>query len=235
LKLTPTEFDKSGVSADDAEKLRIINAALVRLHKRRKEQIAPEPPFSKLAWKITNYQQAILYRIVMLASGCALNWNNGNTLCSILAARAMVETAALFMEFETRLDDLLRCSDIDGIDALINNLTFATKDEEFLETWPDNRATNRLTFIDKIDKASLPRMREHYDWLSERCHPNSFGHFLFFGNLDTKTGAATFTDDKNKAANWRHVIRAMLLVPIIEHSIEGLDATISKVADLQSS
>ena len=127
----------------------------------------------------------------MLASGCALNWNNGNTLCSILAARAMVETAALFMEFETRLDDLLRCSDIDGIDALINNRTFASKDEEFLETWPDNRATNILTFIDKIDKATLPRMREHYDWLSERCHPNSFGHFLFFGDLDTKTGAAT--------------------------------------------
>ena len=94
----------------------------------------------------------------MLASGCALNWNNGNTLCSILAARAMVETAALFMEFETRLDDLLRCSDIDGIDALINNRTFASKDEEFLETWPDNRATKH-THLHR-QKSTKQRFRE---------------------------------------------------------------------------
>jgi len=208
-----------------------------RLHGRRKEQIVGERPFPKpkVAWKIANYQQAILYRIVMLASGCALNWNNGNTLCSMLAARALVETAALFLEFEHRLDELFSCSDIEGIDALINNRTFASKDEEWLENNSDFRATNILTIIDKIDKklAAKGRMREHYDSLSERCHPNSFGHFFFFGTLDTDTDTTTFTDDKMKMANLRIIMAAMLLVPMIERSMERLDATILKVADLQ--
>jgi hypothetical protein len=236
LKLTPIEFDKTGVSAAEAERLHICNAALVRLHGRRKEQIVGERslPKPKASWKIANYQQAILYRIVTLASGCALNWNNGNTLCSILAARALVETAALFWEFEQRLDELLGCSDIEGIDTLINNRTFASKDEDWLESNPDYVATNILTFIDKIDKKTFPGIRKHYDWLSERCHPNSFGHFFFFGTLDTDTDTTTFTDDKMKSVHLSNIIVAMLLVPMIEHSMDHLDATILKVADLQS-
>jgi hypothetical protein len=170
----------------------------------------------------------------MLASGCALNWNKRNTLCSILAARALVETAALFLEFEHRLDELFSCSDIEGIDALINNRTFASKDKEWLENNSDLRATNIVTIIDKIDKklAAKGRMLKHYDSLSERRHPDSFGHFFFFGTLDTDTDTTTFTDDKMKMANLRSIMAAMLLVPMIEHSMERLDATILKVADL---
>ena len=66
------------------------------------EKIVVEGPLAeaKLAWKVTTYTEALLYRTIMLASGCVLNWNAGNFLCSVLAARALIETVALLLDFE---------------------------------------------------------------------------------------------------------------------------------------
>jgi len=228
----PIEFDKSHASQDDIEAIDRANKTLARLRDRRKEEIAPEGPFlkSKLAWKIANYQQAILYRTVMLASGCALNWNARNPLCCILAARAMVETAALFFEFEDRLNKLLGQSDFQSIDKLTENQTFASRNKGYLAEYPEDAAINATTFIDKIDKRLIPGMRQHYDFLSEVCHPNSYGHFFFFGKLDAQTGTTHFSE--NNRPGWRHVVPALLLIPLIEGVMVRLDATILKVADL---
>ena len=235
--MTPSktiEFDKTGVSETDVEKIDRINETLARLRGRRKSEIIPEGPLlkSKLAWKVANYQQAILYRIVMLTSGCALNWNFGNSLCSILAARAIVETVALFLEFESRLEELLARSDFGGINKLIDNRTFASRDEEYLKENPDLIATNVITFIDKIDQELLRGARHHYDFLSEVCHPNSFGHFFFFGSLDTQTGITTFSDNKMERPGWNHIYTAVLLIQLVENGMSRLDDTILRLADL---
>ena len=37
--------------------------------------------------------------------------------------------------------------------------------------------------------------------LSERCHPNSLGHYMFFATLDTETGTVTFSDEKYRQEN----------------------------------
>src|SRR5262249_52372351 len=142
-----------------------------------------------------------------------------------------VETAALFLEFEYRLNELIGSSDFVSIEKLINNRTFATRVEEWIEKNPDTAATNITTFIDKIDNRFLPGMRQHYDYLSERCHPNSLGHFFFFGTLDTKSGTTTFSDSKELGLNLRHIMPAALLIPFVENSMERLDATIEKLAD----
>jgi hypothetical protein len=99
------DFD---VSEEHARAIADFNSTLVRLRNRRVDKIDVSASVlllrSKLAWKLATYQQPVLYRIVMLASGCAMNWNARNLLCSYLAARALIETMALFLEFEHELE-----------------------------------------------------------------------------------------------------------------------------------
>ena len=72
--------------------------ALTSLNKievaRRKSEINISGPLteSKTAWKCVVLQQALLYRATMTALGCADAWNDNNTACSMLAARALLET-----------------------------------------------------------------------------------------------------------------------------------------------
>jgi hypothetical protein len=68
-----SSFDLSFVDHDKsrADDFRNIDATIERLAARRRTTIEVEGPLfqSKLAWKVATYQQAILYRVVMLARG----------------------------------------------------------------------------------------------------------------------------------------------------------------------
>ncbi|OWK18445.1 hypothetical protein AJ88_05180 [Mesorhizobium amorphae CCBAU 01583] len=146
-------FDLVGFDGEDVETVGEINAVIARLSERRKTEVRIVAPLdrSKLAWKIAVYQQAILYRIVMLATGVAQCWNSGNLLTSVLAARAFVETIAVLQDFEIRLSALLETEDLTAIDSLVMNRTFANRDTIMLEHNPQHQAINILTFIDKLD------------------------------------------------------------------------------------
>jgi hypothetical protein len=94
----------AGENWDD---VRRFNLVLRRLEKRKATKVEVAGPLaeSKLAWKAAALQQALLYRIVELGSGCAKMWNLGNVLCSVLAARALLETIALTLHFGTKLHE----------------------------------------------------------------------------------------------------------------------------------
>jgi hypothetical protein len=51
-----------------------IDASITRLAERKKDKITKTGLFakSKLAWKVATFQEAILYRLVMLAKGTVL-------------------------------------------------------------------------------------------------------------------------------------------------------------------
>jgi hypothetical protein len=90
------------MNAKDASTIASVNQLINALAERRVARIELECNFlrSKLAWNVACHRQSILYRLVALASGCALNWNAGNQLCSMLAARSLIETVASLHSFE---------------------------------------------------------------------------------------------------------------------------------------
>jgi hypothetical protein len=114
-KVAAMSADNNGFELDAdvdenvAKDIQAFNSILRRLRERRLTEIAISGPLrkSKLAWKIATYQQPMLYRVVMLASGCAANWNAPNLLCAYLAARALIETVAVFWAFEVELQQRL--------------------------------------------------------------------------------------------------------------------------------
>lgn len=211
-----------------------INAAIERLGDRRQSKIEVVGPLakSKLAWKIATFQQAMLYRIVMLAWGAANACNVGNILTSFLAARALTETYALAKDFEDKLLALIQAEDIDGIDRLVTNRLFASRDPEWLSEAPDTQSVNILTFINRFDK-TVPGLRRHYDSLSERCHPNGLGHRQFFSDLDTSSGTVAFSDSKDWDPNVDHILTAVFLVCLFETTMNVLDQAVQDLAELQ--
>jgi hypothetical protein len=178
MSFITTGFEIDGALADRDQKVsRQFNAVLARLSGRRVAKLeAYAEPFirSKMAFKIASFQQPMLYRVVMLASGCASNWNLNNTLCAYLAARALIETVALLREFDWQLEERITKQDFAGMDALLMNRLFATRDEKFTINHKFAEATSVLTIIQKLDKRELPGIWRHYEMLSERCHPNAW-------------------------------------------------------------
>jgi hypothetical protein len=232
----------SNMDEETAKEVGAFNATLKRLRDRRLQEIAIVGALrkSKMAWKIATYQQPVLYRVVMLASGCAANWNDSNILCSYLAARALIETATVFLLFESDLQELIKGEKIPEIDDLITNRTFSTRDEEMVNLYPDTKATNIQTYIEKLDKKFNKQAKgwdaalgTHYNFLSERCHPNSFGQHQLFGIRDKTTNIITYSDRNKSEMHFDHVFAGMTLIHLVESAMNSIDGAILQVSEIQ--
>lgn len=217
----------------DKEQVAELNASLDRLDGMRAVEINPTGPFgrSKIAWKLVTYQHALLHRIVALMDGVAVAWNGRSTLTAILSARAFMETLAVMSLFEERVRSLLKAEDLGGLDALVQNGIFASRDPDFIGDYPDAKAVNVLTYVDKFDKRA-PGFRGHYDILSERCHPNSAGHNFMFSKLDRSDGSVTYFEERHPERNAQMILAAVAPLPLVETFMARLDELILKVSDL---
>ncbi|SDR58068.1 hypothetical protein SAMN05519103_05991 [Rhizobiales bacterium GAS113] len=230
------EFD-ANTSERAARDFVKFNAALARLRERRLNEITISGPLlkSRLAWLIATYQQPVLYRVVMLATGCAASWDTRNVLCAYLAARALIETVALVLEFDRELQELITEKNLDGIDALLMNRTFATRSEDLVKEFPDTQAKNILTVIQSLDKKTIPGVWEHYCFLSERCHPNSLGHHQLFGVRERETNVTKYSDWHHSEMHLDYVLAGAMLIELVEPCMDRLDAAILQVSELQHS
>jgi hypothetical protein len=211
-----------------------LNASLVRLNEMRATEINISGPFarSKIAWKLATYQHALLHRIIALVDGTALAWNARSTLSAMLSVRAFMETLAVFAELERQVAASLAKDDLGRLDALAQQGAFASRDEEWIKEFPETKATNILTFIDKFDKRA-EGFRGHYDRLSERCHPNSLGHNFMFSTLDRTEGSTRYSDEREPARNAHMIIAALIPLMLIESMTTRLTDLIFEVAELQ--
>lgn len=223
------------MDAGTAHQIRDINSSIDRLAARRRLTIPVTGHLarSRIAWKIDTFIEAILYRLVSLAQGAASSWNSGNALPAFLCSRAAVETCALLFDFQERLKALLLNQDLGGIDSLVMNRLFASRDKDWLAESPQLAAVNILTFVDKLDK-KIPGVRQHYDRLSERCHPNSFGHHQLYTRTNYENGTVSF-DHAKAMEDIRAVTLGMTLLTLAEHSIDEILAVSIKIAELHDS
>lgn len=124
----PLGFNRAVIKAagEKWEDVRRYNAVLRRLQKRRETKVerASHLAASKIAWKAAVLQQAYLYRVIELARASAKMWNLANVLCSVLAARALLETIAVVLDVETRLQTHAAANDFKTMDELITSHTF---------------------------------------------------------------------------------------------------------------
>jgi hypothetical protein len=142
-----------------------------------------------------------------------------------------METLAVMVELDRRVALLLASEDLAQLDALAQNGIFANRDEELLRQFPESKAINIVTYVDKLDKLA-PGCRAHYDILSERCHPNSAGHSFMFSKTDHQSGTIQFLGECDPGRNGQMILAGLALLPLIEFIMPRLDDSILKVADL---
>jgi hypothetical protein len=224
-------IDKSIENWDDIQR---YNACLDRLLARRVQCVKPEGVFarSKLAWKCALLQQSLLYRTTALASGCAASWNERNVLCSMLAARALIETIALTYEAGFDLQSVVAAQEPDAINRFLNEHLFATRNQDLIASGHAHSARYVLTLIDKFGK-TIPGMREHYEFMSEWCHPNASGAFFTFGDLNKSTGEVKFAEMTDKVKGIQgHIVASFHLIQFMEPTLDRLDAAIKAIAEI---
>jgi hypothetical protein len=105
------------------------------------------------------------------------------------------------------------------------NRIFATRDAELMESYPNAKTINILTFIDRLEKQGLSGVRQHYDFLSERCHPNLFGQHQFFGVRDPETNVVSYSDWSDLQRHFDYVLEGALLIQLAEGCMDRLDTS----------
>ncbi len=229
---SPSLLLDTDVDAETAESVADIEAALARLRSLRKSTIEVEGVLlrSKLAWKVATFYQPMRYRVVMLAEGCILTWNYDHLLCSYLSARALIETVALVIDFDARICLLTDKGDIEGIDQLLQNRIFSTRDKDPIREFPGIESVNVLTLIDKLDAKLLTGIKSCYDRLSERCHPNGFGAHQFFSTTDRNSFVATYRTNKDQRLDLQAILSGLIMVTMFETCVNRQDVVMDRVA-----
>lgn len=172
-----------------------FTAVANRLRERRAVEVICEAYPPPVSWLVETFAHAITYRTVMLLEGILDNLRSGNLLCSYLSARAFLETYALFHMFNKQLGRCVASEDLEDARRLVMNRLFATRDSTLFDELPGTKSVNVLTLVDNVT-GEFKDFRALYDQLSERCHPNSFGHHGLFGKLDRENQRMTYCDTK---------------------------------------
>jgi hypothetical protein len=212
----------------------VFNACLLRLMHLRKPQIAApvgDNNKSRTLWKLANFQQGSLYRVVMLGQGGSNGWNDGNQLSSILCGRAFLETVAKMHYLNLNLAEHRGATTIEPISTFLDKELFSTRNDEWLAAGAGFKATNILTMMEKLDK-DMPGVKQHYDFLSEWCHPNWPGQSFLFATNDNANRVTTFSESKGRNNNVLDVIfGALMTITYFERMISELDSAITTLSN----
>jgi hypothetical protein len=226
--------DALDLSSERWEDIERYNSCLARLFDRRKPAVVVEEPLvkSNTAWKCAVLQQALLYRVTMLANGCAREWNSGNIVCSLLCGRALLETVALSLFIGDELKALAKVADVVSIDNFLNERLFATRDKAIIGEGLGHRARSVLAYIDRLDKMMKgTEVRDTYEFMSEWCHPNGSGLLFTYGEIDGSTGTVTFSEASPKVKGVQgHVVTCFMLILFMEPLLTSFDELIPLIA-----
>jgi len=174
--------------------------------------------------------EVFLYRVVAAASGTIVNWNTGNVLCSFLAARAVLETFAFLWDYD-RAVTMAQTGTLEEFEAITRNRLGATRNPKWIETHPEWKSTNILTLIDRLSKVRSAGLRNAYDEMSYRCHPNAEGMYYMFADLDDEAAIVRFSD-RNQSVGWAfHLVFAVAgLIVEAEEIFDRLEDATPKIA-----
>jgi hypothetical protein len=168
----------------------------------------------------------------MLARGCADEWNSGNVACSMLAARAFLETIVLSSFIRDEAEKFVDARDIEALEKLFNEQLFSTKDPRIIADGFGHKARSVLTYVDKFEK-NIPGLRDHYEFISEWCHPNGSGHLFTYGGIDKQNGTVHFAEATPSVIGIQgHIMACFMLILFVEPIMAALDEIIPQVSEI---
>lgn len=149
--------------------------------------------------RIILYQQIHLRRVLELLKGISICAEQHLALPTILAARAFLETVAVFTAFHDDLEKAIKAKDFSQAYNIVAKYIQMTRDESLLNTLSEKKhkshtATNICTHIEKKLAKHNPAAKDTYDRLSGKCHPNYEGLFGLYAAMDEENNVVFFTE-----------------------------------------
>ncbi len=150
----------------------------------------------------------------------------------MLAARALLETVVLCSFIRDEMERFAAARDIEAIEVLANEQLFSTKDETMVSKGTGHKAKSILKYVDKFEER-IPGLRDHYEFISEWCHPNGSGHLFTYGEIDKRDGTVRFSEATPRVIGIQgHILACFLLILFMEPIMAALDEIIPKVSEI---
>ncbi len=178
-------------------------------------------------------REACLYRITEISEGALDAFEENNLIVALILCRSIMETEALFWEFEAKLKTSIASKNVEEIRTFLTRCMIGVKSEEIKKMKsPENTSQildpiNVLTFIDKLGK-HISKYRFHYDSLSERSHPNAAGTVDAYVDIDWEAGVAKFGLNSKKIG---YNPSLLLLVASLSAFLDVYDSTAKHLSD----
>jgi hypothetical protein len=165
-----------GDTGDDRE----ITEAFLRLRKHCIRDLSTDYlDNSKVVWKAKSTYQCLIRRTIDAVEGMRAAWNAGNLLTALTMGRSLIEIGAVVRRLSDSVKEATEKHDVEALDAVIMNVGFATRVEEFQGEDEEFKALNILTVIERMDRSIFKdkrsRLLSSYEFLSEFVHPNHLG------------------------------------------------------------
>jgi hypothetical protein len=107
-----------------------------------------------------------------------------------------------------------------------------SKREEMIAGGFGHKAKSILTYVDKFEK-KIPGIREHYEFISEWCHPNGSGHLFTYGEINKQNGSVRFSEATERVRGIQgHIMGCFMLILFMEPIMAAFDEIIPKVSEI---
>lgn len=206
-----------------------LNALYDRVEARKVEKIVL--PESQSGFRTSNlirvYCQANLRRCLVLASSSYGLFFIENGLVSLMAARAIYETVAVFLEFERQLAAIVKTGTLQEIMKFVQKKAFATRSAKMIAKHGEHlKARNIQTDIQKLTSVRK-KAEEEWSFLSEHTHPAGFGTLLYFAEKLKDEDAYIFQDggpDPHADLQW--ILVSIKLLEEFEKALDRIEAAL---------
>ena len=132
------------------------------------------------------YRQIILRRVIDLVQSVVITWNSDNYVGSIVCARALLETLAVFNSFLTRAKEAINKKDWDAAFRLVTAYAFSTSQgqNKHKKTSDD---PPRISGLVKTFTSVMGKDKEKFwEQICDHAHPNGESMLYCLGELQSK-------------------------------------------------
>ena len=175
--------------------LKLARRWVAELNKLAPQEIKPEDysPIAKIPFKVATIKEIFLYRVVDLSKITIELINKKRCLAAAILIRSTMETTAMLYYVYNKMNSVVEKNDVGDIDEYLMRVTFGCKEQKDLV-----KPINVLTAIQKVDKwlnKGIPESPKEntknifmgfYDALSDYTHPNWWGAFGAYGEVDSE-------------------------------------------------
>lgn len=118
------------------------------------------------------YRYAVIRRVLDLAQATVACWNEGALVGSVVCARSLLETIAIYHSFLNRVEPLVAAGEWGRIGDLVDAYAFSTQRGPGKRSKSQDHPPRVRDAINQFIKSTQPNMEQFWEQICDTAHPN---------------------------------------------------------------